>query len=238
MRKAAPNPAGLPAGPPAAGETSVEAVDTHLVQSLTADTSITDTLPAAHANYAHGGANYIHWGRKSCPTVSGTKEIYSGVTAGSFYTHAGGGSNYLCMVQDAKYQSGAVTTGGYPTFIYGTEYQTASRSLASLHDHNVPCAACLVTTRTSKIMVPGTTDCPSGWTTEYTGWLMSAYYGHAGRTEHVCVDKDAEALAGQVANNNGALMYHSTVWCDAANPGIPCPPYVNSKDLACAMCTI
>ena len=234
VRKAVPNPA----GPPAAGETSAEAMDTQIFQSLTADTPITDTLPAANADTSYGGANYIRWGRTSCPTVSGTQEIYSGVTAGTYFSYSGGASNYLCLVKDGQYQPGAVTGNSYATYIYGTEYETRGRSLASLHDHNVPCAACLATTRTGKIMVPGTTACPSGWTTEYTGWLMSGYYAHAGRTENVCVDKDAEPLAGQVPDTNGALMYHSVVACGASYPGIPCPPYVNAKDLACAVCTI
>ena len=53
---------------------------------------------------------------------------------------------------------------------------------------------------------------------------------------YVCLDKDAEALRGEEADTLGALMYHAVVKCDERH-GIPCPPYVHQKDLACAVCT-
>ena len=65
---------------------------------------------------------------------------------------------------------------------------------------------------------------------------MSEHYSHKGRTMYVCLDKDAEALRGEEADTLGALMYHAVVKCDARH-GIPCPPYVHQKDLACAVCT-
>ena len=71
---------------------------------------------------------------------------------------------------------------------------------------------------------------------EYAGWLMSEHYSNKGRTMYVCLDKDAEELRGEEANTYGALMYHAVAGC-TARYGIPCPPYVNRKDLACAVCT-
>ena len=52
---------------------------------------------------------------------------------------------------------------------------------------------------------------------------------------YVCLDKDAEALTGEEAGTNGALMYHAVAEC-IGRYSIPCPPYVNKKDLACAVC--
>ena len=69
---------------------------------------------------------------------------------------------------------------------------------------------------------------------EYAGWLMSEHIGHKGRTMYVCLDKDAEVLRGEESNTSGALMYHAVASCGR---GIPCPPYVHQKDLACAVCT-
>ena len=63
---------------------------------------------------------------------------------------------------------------------------------------------------------------------------MSERYDHKGRTLYVCVDKDAQALLGLGADRDAVLMHHTSVWC---NTGIPCPPYVHVKDLACVMCT-
>ena len=65
---------------------------------------------------------------------------------------------------------------------------------------------------------------------------MSERYDLKGRTMYVCLDKDAEVLRGEEQSINDALMYHTVVKCDARH-GIPCPPYVHQKDLACAVCT-
>ena len=48
-----------------------------------------------------GGATYIRWGKSSCPTSS--EEVYSGIAAGSHYSHSGGGTNYLCMPKVPEY---------------------------------------------------------------------------------------------------------------------------------------
>ena len=85
-------------------------------------------------------------------------------------------------------------------------------------------------------MIPGIDQCPGGWTLEYAGWLVSEHNGNKGRTMYVCLDKDAEVLRGEEADTNGALMHHAVVNC-GERYGIPCPPYVNQKDLACAVCT-
>ena len=44
-----------------------------------------------------GGAVYIRWGRTVCPNVTGTELVYEGIAAGNWYSHTGGGSNYLCL---------------------------------------------------------------------------------------------------------------------------------------------
>ena len=42
-----------------------------------------------------GGVVYTRWGRTTCPSTSGTQLLYAGRAAGSYYTHNGGGANYL-----------------------------------------------------------------------------------------------------------------------------------------------
>ena len=96
------------------------------------------------------------------------------------------------MVKEARYHPGAVTSAS--TYIYDTEYQTNGDSLHSLYNHNVPFAACHVTTRSAQLMISGTDQSPGGWTLEYAGWLMSAHHSHKGRTMFVCLDMDADVL--------------------------------------------
>ena len=59
--------------------------------------------------------------------VDGTEVVYNGITARSSNGHAGGGSNYICMMKEARYHPGAVTSAS--TYIYGTEYETATPSI-------------------------------------------------------------------------------------------------------------
>ena len=62
--------------------------------------------------------------------------------------------------------------------IYGTECQTGGGPFqAILQQHNVPCAVCYVSTRESQtaLMLPARMECPTSWTLEYSGYLMSAY---------------------------------------------------------------
>ena len=184
-----------------------------------------------------GGVTYTRWGRTTCPSQSGTSLVYEGLAAGSHHNHHGGGANVLCLVKNPKYNPGTTTVNHNTAILYGTEYeiwsgQALNRGLR--HEHNVPCAVCHVSTRSSQIMVPGTYQCPSGWTPEYSGWLMAGYHSHKGRNMFTCIDKDAEVVPGQGADNNGNLFYHVEADCST---GIPCPPYDGRKEMSCVVCT-
>ena len=182
-----------------------------------------------------GGVTYTRWGHTACP--GGASLVYEGLAGGSHYNEHGGGANVLCLVKSPQYNPGTTTLDQSLAIIYGTEYelgagQALNRGLR--HNHNVPCAVCHVSTRSSQIMVPGTYKCPSGWTTEYSGWLMAAHHGHKGRNMFTCIDKDAEVVPGQGADNNGNLFYHVEANCGT---GFPCPPYDQRREMSCVVCT-
>ena len=175
-----------------------------------------------------GGATYTRWGHSGCPDVMNTSIVYSGLTAGSHFSHKGGGANYICLVKDPEY-----TLKNGPrekTYIYGTEYESP---ILGTHDTNAPCAVCHVSTRSSMIMIPGKTTCPQDWTREYYGYIMTAYHEHH-RSMYVCVDMAMEPIPGSSPNHNGALFYHVEAVCGV---GLPCPPYDNRKEINCAVCT-
>ncbi|KAL3880009.1 hypothetical protein ACJMK2_032281 [Sinanodonta woodiana] len=140
----------------------------------------------------------------------------------------GNGPNNLCLPEDptwAKYLDG--TFGGdHRARVYGTEYETGGG------ENDVPCAVCR-TTRFSSIMIPGRINCYSGWTVEYSGYLVSAHYGHASPIEYVCLDGNPESIDGGHANLNGHLIYLVDVICGS----LRCPPYVNGRELACVVCS-
>ena len=143
---------------------------------------------------ASGGTTYIRWGRTTCPSAAGTNLVYHGITAGSWYGNKGGGANYLCMPHNPQYGQYQPGVQGHSP-IFGTEYQPYSGSpISSVHDHNVPCAVCYVSTRETVLMLPARKECPSSWTIEYTGYLMStAKDGHY-RTMYECVDKNPTTI--------------------------------------------
>ena len=82
-------------------------------------------------------------------------------------------------------------------------------------------------------MIPAKTTCPSSWTQEYLGYLMTSLDNRKKGTVYECVDKDAEAVPGSAANTNGALFYHVVAQCT----GILCPPYVSTEAITCTVCT-
>lgn len=153
---------------------------------------------------------------------------------GEWYAHTGGGSNYLCLPLDPIFDKITPGAQGY-SYIHGTEYEIGSHTnIPSINqNHDAPCAVCYIESRGSHMMIPARNVCPSGWTLEYKGYLMSAYLGHKGTTQYVCVDENAEGRTGSHSNENGALLHFVESSCGS----LPCPPYANGNELTCAVCT-
>ena len=178
-----------------------------------------------------GGAVYTRWGRTVCPDTNGTILVYEGLAAGSHYSQSGGGANYVCITKNPSYLSSTVPLAY--SFLYGSEYEVPVFN--SLHQQNVPCAVCYTSVRSSKLMIPGETTCPSLWSQEYVGYLMTEKHDHKRNAVYECVDKDSEAVPGGHANTDGALFYHVGAVCGV---GLPCPPYVANRAITCVVCTI
>ena len=119
--------------------------------------------------------------------------------------------------------------------MYGAEYEVSSFNplKKNVHNYDAVCAVCFVKARGSMLMMPARNDCPSGWTEEYHGYLMTEHYGHKKQRDYICVDEDAEYVPGTQANKNGALLYPVEGKCGS----LPCKPYVNGRELTCAVCT-
>ncbi|XP_072021041.1 short-chain collagen C4-like [Amphiura filiformis] len=163
--------------------------------------------------------------------------LFLGIVSGSHYTQIGGGANYLCLPLEPEDLQAEAGTGGTRSFLYTAEYQIDNfEPFSHLHDHDVPCSVCRVTGRSTLLMIPAKATCPSDWTSEYKGYLMSATTAHAHQTEYICVDEDAEARRGTHENRDGSLMYLVEGTC--GTHGLPCLPYVEGNELACVVCTI
>ena len=179
------------------------------------------------------GVTYIRWGNDSCPDTAATQLVYAGRAGGTYYNTQGGGAEKLCLPDDPDYISDPKSTSAtYTSTIYGAEYQTHNGPLHSLVDHNAPCAVCYASTRAAMIMVPAKTECPSSWTMEYYGYLMTEHSTHY-RSSFNCVDVNAGTVAGGGGSTDGALFYHTT----ASSNGLNYPPYVANKAVTCVVCT-
>ncbi len=181
-----------------------------------------------------GGASgvvYTRWGRTSCPTSSRTTKLYSGRVAGSKYNQHGGGANRLCVPDNVQYSASAGNAKGSVSVLFGTEYES---TVVGKHDHNVPCSVCYAENRGEKFMIPASISCPSSWTVEYRGFLMTSHDGHQLNTVYICLDENAENIPNTQQNTNGGLMYHVNSACA---PGVPCPPFQKGRVIACVVCT-
>lgn len=184
---------------------------------------------------AGGGVVYTRWGRTTCP--SGRDLVYEGVAAGGRYNEGGGGVGYLCLPEDPNY---LLYDPGYEKRgkLYGGEYETAGGSqgsgpLSAVTNHDVPCAVCYAARKSTVLMIPAKTSCPSSWTREYYGYLMSEASTNPMQTNFVCVDNNPETIPGGILNRNGVSFFHVEATCS----GIPCPPYVDGREVTCTVCT-
>ena len=180
--------------------------------------------------------SYTRWGRTTCPTTQGTQLLYEGAVAGSNRNEPGS-SEYLCLHNDPQFLQ---TTPGYQgsrATLFGTEYRADGDppAFSSMLHHDAPCAVCYTPSRSTKITIPGRYDCPSSWTKEYDGYLMTTRSETVLYTPRVpvCVDLNAESVAGGAVDIEGSRLFFIETTCT----GIKCPPYSNGAEITCAVCT-
>ena len=185
-------------------------------------------------------ATYTRWGRTTC-RGNGSESLYDGFAGGSHYQHKGGASSMLCLPKDPDWEAGKTSDKTDPSvgLIYGVSYEDSSGRSDQLFgeshdDRHVPCVVCDVKERSSVLMIPGKSKCHPGWTIEYVGYLMAGNYDHDGATDYYCIDKDPENVPDMKDNDNGHLLYFVEARCGSS---LRCPPYVNGRELMCAVCT-
>ena len=186
------------------------------------------------------GTAYTRWGRTTCPG-NGSESVYDGFAGGSHYDHTGGASSMLCLPKDPDWEAGKTNDKSDSSvgLIYGVSYEdSAGRSdqlFGESHDdRHVPCVVCDVEERSSVLMIPGRSKCHPGWTLEYVGYLMAGKYDQNGATDYYCIDKDPENVPDQTDKDNGHLLYFVEARCGSS---LRCPPYINGRELHCAVCT-
>ena len=179
-----------------------------------------------------GGVTYNRWGSSSCRV--GATRLYTGRTGVSYAHHPGGGDNYLCMPDDPEYTLPYIPGEQGHSYVYGTQYE-GPPVMSERVQYNAPCAVCYLPTKHEVLMIPARATCPSGWTKEYYGYLMSERINDIGRsTTFECVDRSMESISGSKGHLENGHFYHVEAHCN----GMACPPYNNYKELNCVVCSI
>ncbi|XP_061177857.1 uncharacterized protein LOC133186638 [Saccostrea echinata] len=176
---------------------------------------------------------YTRWGKKTCP--SNASLVYSGFAGGSHYTEKGAAVDPLCLPRDPEWGVYSDGKNGHKAFVYGAEYETSTfiSRFASFHHQDVPCAVCLVQNRSIVKIFPARKTCYKGWDLEYQGYLMAGYHDHAAGTTYTCLDQNPDTLHGGHATKHGYLFFFVEGRCGS----LKCPPYVEGRELVCAVCS-
>ena len=109
---------------------------------------------------------------------------------GKAHSSEPGGADYQCLPEDplyVNYVDGYQYNGEGRGFMHGVEYMSgdAIYDMDNLGDstftyNNVPCAVCHIDNHTSVLMIPARDRCPTGWTEQYWGYLVTEQYAGTG----------------------------------------------------------
>ena len=186
------------------------------------------------------GSTYTRWGKMSCPG-NGSDLVYNGYMAGNQWDGYAGGSNHLCLPDDpnwAKYLEGI----GSGSKIHGTEIENAGHPElltllfgSDIDNQDISCAVC-ETSRRKILMIPGRVTCYDGWTLEYQGYVVAPRESWKGSSEFVCLDSNIDPVPHGVGNDDEHIVDVVEVQCGSQG-GLPCPPYVQGRELACVVCS-
>ena len=158
--------------------------------------------------------------------------VIQGICGGGDFQEKGGATEYICLPHDPEFipDSELTMLQGYAGHMYGGRVRVFI--YYSENDDKVPCSVCHVSAATT-IMIPAKTTCPSGWSVQYHGFLISGHYDHAAASQFICLNQHPEYFEGRRSNLNGKLIYGVRTVCGS----LPCPPYENNRLLPCVVCS-
>ena len=150
-----------------------------------------------------GGIVYVRWGHNSCPD-NGAQLVYTGRVGGAYFNFGGGG-NPQCLPLNPQFYN-TTKRALDRTYIYGAEYKDTDALIPNSHNTDVVCAVCHVPTRNALYMIPAKYDCPSNWTREYFGFLMSEHFADR-RSQFTCVDRNLISVVESTHNHDGFRFF-------------------------------
>ena len=160
---------------------------------------------------------------------------FTGYTAGDGFHDVGGGAGLLCLPDHPTWGNYTDGLNGYNGYIYGVEIDMIEHSHVFNHAVNQQDQPCVVCHSSFAIlhMFPGRIDCFPGWSLQYAGYLMSSKPNSDMDRDYICMDSDPGALPHGGTNDNQGIIYLIEGRCGS----LPCPPYVEGREIACAVCS-
>ena len=137
----------------------------------------------------------------------------------------------------------------WPGYLYGAEYEInaayprnthlllkTNNNGRSIDNEDVPCVFCKVSGRSVVSTFAAATRCPAGWDLEYKGYLMATFHAHNGRAGPVCMDEAPEVISS--GRGRGEQQGTEFLFVQSKCAPLPCPPYVDGRQLACVVCSL
>ncbi|XP_052093890.1 uncharacterized protein LOC127729946 [Mytilus californianus] len=212
-------------------------VDSATFPSSTCNPVGSESLTTSYTCTQATGQVYTRWGSTTCGSTA--QLLYSGFMAGGKQSTAGSGSDYLCMPSIPSYtgdESGSAESdrGSLYGIQLGLDTSEGSSPFDTSKDgYLVDCAVCQILANPAVFMQAATNTCPTGWTVEYTGYLMSEIAAGVTATSkgYACMDKDAPLATDSSADD--AFVYPVEGKCGT----LLCPNYEDNAELTCVVCS-
>ncbi len=180
-----------------------------------------------------GAVVYTRWGLTTCPTTEGTALVYAGRAAASGFGDNGGGANFICIPNKPQFKNASLPDCF--TEIGGVQFQ-ATLFGEKLEGGDSLCAVCLSTKRSVKLMIPAKSECPgSGWTMEYSGYLMTSLESDNNNAVFECIDEKSAVTSTSTTCGNAG--FNHVVFNVGGETGLPEASY-KRQAVTCVVCTI
>ena len=161
--------------------------------------------------------------------------MVSGYTSGGHYTN-GSGASLVCLPETPTWGNYFDGQNAYRGYIYGAELDievgTGNVFKTRMANHDIPCAVC-TTPFSMTHMFPGRSGCYQNWTQQYTGYLVSSLHGRNLDLEYYCLDANPKTVPHGEVDHNDCVLYVVEAKCGS----LPCPPYVEGREIACTVCS-
>ena len=159
------------------------------------------------------GVTFVRWGESLCPPQS--KLLHKGLALNF------GMKNLLCVPTNSK-SSVSLGKGSTKNTLVPVTYPIYQNLFY------LKCAQCYAENKSAMFVQLGTGWCPSGWSTEYSGYAVST------------TNSDVICLNGKVAKDIDWRSYlpNDLKLIDISCPNmLACSGYLSGENLLCAVCT-